>query len=420
MVSFSCEGCGDVLTKKKLDPHRTRCRGATFTCIDCMVHFPGTEYRAHTSCMTEAQKYQGSTYKNKRAKTSATDTPSAPKAMAHVAYVEDVPEEYGQWRDYQLASDEDNMSPAEPLPEAPTPPSQDDGPLNVFDFLVNATPTASNLSLPGGAPVKLSEDTQLVRFDYENNQSLDDLDAMVEYGTGPVPVSHFETPAPKGEKKKSKDGDKELKKDKKRKRLHLDIQDQVMTDAPVLHSGLTGGLNRLMARESSPGGGRVTETPASPLKKSKQHKHRGRTETSLGNSLMAMIASGSSKTKTKTKKRKHTSSTSPKQSRQRLEAPKETKLLEYRPGSKDSTSKDAKDGHAMVLYKPRAEQFLGFVNKGPESERGCSLNKVLKRYHRERSETGNNTLSKVMEEKELWKSLRLKKNDRGEIVLFAI
>jgi len=370
--------------------------------------------------MTEAQKYQGSTYKNKRAKTSATDTPSAPKAMAHVAYVEDVPEEYGQWRDYQLASDEDNMSPAEPLPEAPTPPSQDDGPLNVFDFLVNATPTASNLSLPGGAPVKLSEDTQLVRFDYENNQSLDDLDAMVEYGTGPVPVSHFETPAPKGEKKKSKDGDKELKKDKKRKRLHLDIQDQVMTDAPVLHSGLTGGLNRLMARESSPGGGRVTETPASPLKKSKQHKHRGRTETSLGNSLMAMIASGSSKTKTKTKKRKHTSSTSPKQSRQRLEAPKETKLLEYRPGSKDSTSKDAKDGHAMVLYKPRAEQFLGFVNKGPESERGCSLNKVLKRYHRERSETGNNTLSKVMEEKELWKSLRLKKNDRGEIVLFAI
>jgi len=48
------------------------------------------------------------------------------------------------------------------------------------------------------------------------------------------------------------------------------------------------------------------------------------------------------------------------------------------------------------------------------------LNKVLKRYHRERSEMGNNTLSKLSEEKELWKSLRLKKNDRGEIVLFAI
>lgn len=374
---------------------------------------------AWQSCMTEAQKYQGSTYKNKRAKTSATDTPSAPQAMAHTAYVEDVPEEYGQWKDYQLASDDDNMSPAEPLPEAPTPPSQDDGPLNVFDFLVNATPTASNLSLPGGAPVKVNEETQLVRFDYENNQSLDDLDAMVQYGAGPV--SNYETPAPKAERKKAKDGDKEHKKDKKRKRLHLDIQDQVMTDAPILHSGLTGGLNRLMTRGPlSPDGDRVAETPASPLKKSKQHKHRGRTETSIGNSLMAMISSGSTKTKTKTKKRKHTSSTSPKQSRQRLEAPKETKLLEYRPGSKDSTSKDAKDGNAMVLYKPRGEHFLGFVNKGPDSERGCSLNKVLKRYHRERSEMGNNTLSKLMEEKELWKSLRLKKNDRGEIVLFAI
>lgn len=371
--------------------------------------------------MTEAQKYQGSTYKNKRAKTSATDTPSAPKDMAHPAYVEDVPEEYGQWRDYQLASDDDNMSPAEQLPEAPTPPNQDDGPLNVFDFLVNATPTASNLSLTGGGPVKLSEDTQLVRFDYENNHSLDDLNAMVEYGSGPVPLSNFETPAPKGAKKKSKDGDRELKKDKKRKRLHVEIQDQVMTDAPILHSGLTGGLNRLLTRGTSPDGDRVAETPASPLKKSKHHKHRGRTETSIGNSLMAMISSGSSKSKTKTKKRKHTSSTSPKHSRQPLEAPKETKLLEYRPGSKDgSTSKDAKDGNAMVLYKPRAEQFLGFVNKGPESERGLSLNKVLKRYHRERSETGNNTLSKVTEEKELWKSLRLKKNDRGEIVLFAI
>jgi cell growth-regulating nucleolar protein len=73
-----------------------------------------------------------------------------------------------------------------------------------------------------------------------------------------------------------------------------------------------------------------------------------------------------------------------------------------------------------VVYKPRAEQFLGFVNKGPESERGCSLNKVLKRYHRERTEAGNNSLSKLSEEKELWKSLRVKKNDRGEIVLFAI
>lgn len=44
----TCQSCGDVLTKKKLDQHRNRCHGATYTCIDCMVYFPGTTYRSHT------------------------------------------------------------------------------------------------------------------------------------------------------------------------------------------------------------------------------------------------------------------------------------------------------------------------------------------------------------------------------------
>ena len=58
--------------------------------------------------------------------------------------------------------------------------------------------------------------------------------------------------------------------------------------------------------------------------------------------------------------------------------------------------------------------FLSFVTKGPESEMGCSVNKVLKRYHRERGEHGTD---KMEDEKELWKSLRLKRNERGEIVV---
>ncbi|KAF1815768.1 hypothetical protein P152DRAFT_363775, partial [Eremomyces bilateralis CBS 781.70] len=68
MVSFSCENCGDVLTKKKLDPHRNQCRGASYTCIDCHTYFHGTDYRAHTSCITEAQKYEGSLFKGKKTK----------------------------------------------------------------------------------------------------------------------------------------------------------------------------------------------------------------------------------------------------------------------------------------------------------------------------------------------------------------
>lgn len=385
--------------------------------------------------MTEEQKYQGALYRgNKKAKTApSANTPAPPApvpapppampAMAQPASVEDVQDEFEQWREYEDDSDDDDDDKSVAnLPEAPTPPSAAEANVNVFDFYVgNATPTASNISLPATAPVQLSEETQLVRFDYEASGVLDkiDEDAMVQYGTGPVPTK-FETPAPKAVRKKSKDS--ELKKDKKRKRLHVDT-DHVMSDAPpVLHSGLTGGLNRLMSRPSvfppSPdySGGDVAETPASPLKKTKSKHHKHRPEHTIGNSIMAMIASGSKPAKTK-KRAKSGSTSTKKKHTKRLEGPKEAKMIEYRPGSKDS-----KEGgeSQMVIFKPRAEQFFSFINKGPESERGCSINKVLKRYHRERSASTTSTTSKLTEEKELWRTLRVRKNERGEYVLFSI
>ena len=91
----------------------------------------------------------------------------------------------------------------------------------------------------------------------------------------------------------------------------------------------------------------------------------------------------------------------------------------------------------------RAESFLAYITKGPDSSRGCSMNKALKRWHRDgagtlnemasaagSSEVGTTTAaaaaaaaaatarSKEDEQKELWKALRLRKNDRGEIVVF--
>ena len=358
--------------------------------------------------------------------------------MAQPAYVEEVSESY-DWREYLEHSDDDDLSPVEPLPEAPTPPPADEGAVNVFDFLDrNQTPAASRVSLL--QPAQPSEDKQLVRFDPDANAYIGPLGemmedgAMVQYGTGPVPGSTLETPAPKGDRRKSRDSEKEVKKDKKRKRLHLDVHDQVMTDAPpVLHSGLTGGLNKMMTRPSvfppSPdySGGDAAETPGSPLKKSKHSKNTPRSSRdSIGNSIMSMISSGpktkSSKTKSKTKKRKDGSpETKKSRHRSRLEGPKEPKLLEYPLGPKDGAREGGSNGDgAMVVYKPRADHFLGFVNKGPDSERGCSMHKVLKRYHRERSASGPAVASKLMEEKELWRSLRLKKNDRGEIVLFSV
>lgn len=60
---FSPTACGDVVKKPRLDTHRGRCHSG-FDCIDCHTTFSGpAEYKGHTSCITEAEKYQKSLYK---------------------------------------------------------------------------------------------------------------------------------------------------------------------------------------------------------------------------------------------------------------------------------------------------------------------------------------------------------------------
>ena len=369
--------------------------------------------RIFQSCISEDQKYQGALYKekNKKQKIAPTSTPTSNQAtnkMPQAAYVEEAGDEgdYGTWADYDGPTD-DERSPAEAPPEAPTPPSAvPEEHVNVFDFLVatGQTPNASNLDLPGKHE---SDSTSLVRYEYNAEAYLDMDDDDVQYGSGPIPAGAFTTPAPKTERRKT---GSEAKKDKKRKRLHVDVPgDSVMTDAPpVLHSGLTGGLKGLMRSGLPPspdysGGDGPEGTPASPLKKT---KHAKRSERS---SLLGMITG--SKSKSSSKKRK-TSSSSKKHSSSRHS--RDEKMIEYRPNSKDGNNADGQ----VILYKPRADVFLSFVDKGPESERGCSMNKALKRFHRERK-ASSDAGSRVEEEKELWRSLRLRQNDRGEIVLFT-
>jgi len=432
-----------------------------------MVHFPGTDYRTHTSCMTEDQKYQGALYKGKKQKPQAlvAEVVEAPEPatdsanMSHHAYVEDYNEVYESYQDYQVQDDFEGGFP----PEAPTPPSAlpHDDQVNVFDFMQQPTPNASNFDLPvpGGFPT--TGGRQLVRFNDETDNDVDpegymvDTEDNAQYGRGQAHA--YETPMPKAARRKTKDG--EVKKDKKRKRLHIDTSpppataaDEVMTDAPpVLHSGLTGGLNRMMRPSQFPpspdysgaDGDAHSPGPASPLKKPKEAKPPKATRTeSFGSGLKALI-SGTSKPKT-TKKRKTKHIGDKKERKERKERKekkerkehreqrerrkhhhhhsgaeddKKPKLIEYRPQS----SGESKEGEAgtMVLYKPRSDLFLSFCTKGPDSERGCSVNKALKRFHRER-DSSTDSLGKFVEEKELWRSLRMRKNDRGEIVLFSI
>ena len=47
----------------QVDKHKLKCRGCwVLTCVDCSKDFNGDEFRAHTSCISEAEKYQGKLY----------------------------------------------------------------------------------------------------------------------------------------------------------------------------------------------------------------------------------------------------------------------------------------------------------------------------------------------------------------------
>lgn len=101
----------------------------------------------------------------------------------------------------------------------------------------------------------------------------------------------------------------------------------------------------------------------------------------------------------------------------------------HRPVHSPSESDDERYGkhggdQAMVVFgseerlRRKCDDFLAYISKGPSSSKGYSINKVLKRYHKD-SEILKDA-EKREEEKELWKGLRLKRNDRGEVVVFFV
>lgn len=69
MVFFSCEGCNETLKKAQVENHlrRALCSRYPVSCVDCSQVFPGSLYQAHTSCISEAEKYEKSLYKGPKA-----------------------------------------------------------------------------------------------------------------------------------------------------------------------------------------------------------------------------------------------------------------------------------------------------------------------------------------------------------------
>ncbi|XP_065090479.1 uncharacterized protein C16C10.8 [Ochlerotatus camptorhynchus] len=63
MVFFTCNHCGESLKKQAVEKHGWKCkRELNVSCMDCQKDFIGQEFDAHTSCITEAEKYSGKDY----------------------------------------------------------------------------------------------------------------------------------------------------------------------------------------------------------------------------------------------------------------------------------------------------------------------------------------------------------------------
>lgn len=453
--------------------------------------------------------------------------------MPRAAYVEDVPDVDGG-----------AIAIVDAPPRAPSPPPAVSG-FNVFDFLVPEGASAHQIEQDASKALPSPDDSRLLDagkgdeddtwYDVEElpadpmqYEELDDgslsqyRDSGYSYGSTHVPASFdrydsfghlptvkpdassYYTPAPRKDVSASghmrEDSGTSTKKSGKRKRSSptgIDVSvtkalqpyangDVVMTDvAPALHSGLTGGLSKLMSRHGFPPspdfsgeGEGLDGSPLSPLKKPKhvsivekeRDRVRGRdprakpvlkrkaptSHVKIGFSTQHVKRDRDRTSPRRERERERDGDQDGEHSRHRRRRRRrsaspdvddgarrrEVKAIEYKPQTSPSTN--ANDT-ALVRRDPgtvavrtdvsasyRAELFMSFVTKGPESERGCSINKALKRYHRELKGRGadddeeeeerrggkRRREEKTEEEKELWKSLRLKKNEKGEVVLF--
>ncbi|KAH1307688.1 hypothetical protein KXX13_008121 [Aspergillus fumigatus] len=411
-------------------------------------------------------------------------------------------------------------------PPAPSPPptstekpsattTEESKSVNVFDYLVTAdTPNASKVSLGepkeqmkmvDHAPSVFEPSKASVQVETDNDDEKKDYDVAYEengfsYGAGPIQPSvypgkapnvsmEFMTPAPKKKKDRTRgENDKAsaTTSDKKRKRRtddhNMDI-DSPMAEAPssvvnnpgtpmLKHSGLTGGLNRMMRSPSTEDGNESKEDsrrryqdPSSPIKRTRRDHKDGDNDSGLGISIKqkagrlvssmfgGSAVSGSSNNSQEPEARRSKQShrvASPSQDQMPSDSRKTKRKVSAQAGGDRPSqrlkqieyngSQHGDDGREVVVYRQEnipndlqrqmAAHFLSLVTKGPESSRGFSVNKVLKRFHREFTDEFDDDRGRgqgrsradrerrIEDEKDLWRTLRLKRNERGEVVLF--
>jgi hypothetical protein len=88
MVSFVCDKCAGTFKKAKVAQHSYSCGSHYYSCIDCGFDFDTESIKAHNSCVSEAEKYQGALFKGKKVGAPAKNPvapplPAGQKAKRH-------------------------------------------------------------------------------------------------------------------------------------------------------------------------------------------------------------------------------------------------------------------------------------------------------------------------------------------------
>ena len=374
------------------------------------------------SCMTEVQRYGGSQQK-----------PKNPKHPKHEAQP-----------DNQIAR-------VQVPPPAPSPPPAAP-PVNVFDFLVpdpssrDRSPSLSSSSVgshaaAGQSSISDSGYATVERRPPEARPPKNPVpDEAFSYGEGPIPKSlrkydseldwfmkeqnstaslpPHRTPA--SQRMLEEDpGSQSHSTDKKRKRQQEDIDmngsrkhsDNISEQQRILHSGLTGGLGKMLGKSDSR---HVEPSPLGPKKRSKvskkdegsrtfederKHRHRQPEEESHHQ-----------------RRKKHHENSG------------ETKAIEGRKGLKTTDlPPQSKQSGVKKIYHSHSEFFLSLVDKDHRSHKGQSIWGTLKMFHegldadRDGDEASDldEGAKRDREQRRLLKGLRMKVNKNSQIVLFS-
>lgn len=186
--------------------------------------------------------------------------------------------------------------------------------------------------------------------------------------------------------------------------------------------GRSSTSRRRTSSSDAPANGAVRR-PDSERRERKKHRVGRHNGTSRDNVRMEY----SPRAKSSSRKR---GSESPDGSRQR-NGKSTQKAIEYHPqhnkhaysASDSEDDRGGRESQQMVVFgaeerlRRKCEDFLAYISENSGGPRGYSINKTLKRYHKDSEIRKDN--EKRDEEKELWKGLRLRRNDRGEVVIFV-